>query len=192
MINIKKIDIFVVGFLVYFINTGFLFSKNCSTDFVINNKVLSQSFYKLKDISLKCKIEPKVFLSYGEKALLAKRPAEAFWSSQKGMWRLNEKSSEYLRHRLILLKGASLLELKRTEESIIELKKISLDYNSSYFSTDHKYLVEKAHMLLIKAYFEKSNEKITKDVLYLVNIFKEKFPMSKYEPLVSSWLSNNR
>ncbi|MDH5719036.1 MAG: tetratricopeptide repeat protein [Spirochaetia bacterium] len=188
--NLNIFFAFILG--TFFFSSG-VYSKNCDTTFVTKEKNLKKTYAKLSEISLKCGVSSDIFLEHSEKAILAERPIEALWSAQKGIWRLKPNSNQELRLRLYLARGTALLKLNRYEEAIIHLRKASLDYHEGRPVWGQKReIVQRAYLMLVKTYFEKENEKISKDVLFLISLFNEKFPKSPYLSLVKNWLKENR
>ncbi len=78
--------------------------------------------------------------------------------------------------------------MNRFEEAIIILRKVVF---GDYASGSKKVLEEKekAHLQLIQAYYAKTKSKNSRDVVYLISLFENKYPKSNYLKLLQDWRS---
>lgn len=164
----------------------------CSTSFLWGEKHLRDIYYDLRKADKNCNLKPIVYKIYGERALLAGRVQEAWWSAQKGLWAHNKTPARgFVEERLRLLAGRALTEMGRHEEAISYLKKLALSGDTSRERPVLIEIREQAFMALIKTYYNRAHKKTDKNVRYLVTRFKKEFPHSRYKPLVNHWLNRH-
>ncbi len=74
----------------------------------------------------------------------------------------------------------------RLEEAIIVLRKVVFfDYSLS--SQKNLKEQQKIHLQLLQTYYTKKKSKKSQDVIYLIALFKKRYPKSNYLNLIKNW-----
>lgn len=173
--------LFVLFFL-FFVKGVVFAQKQCFDEAIFHQKSLRDSYLSLRAASKSCEIASTSYLVYGERAILAKRYAEALWAAQQGQ----KVASSKEKYPLLLMEGWAFLHLGRLEESITALKKIA--YNKSLYSASSS-LAASAHLLLIKSYYLRAGKKKDDNVLFLYNLFHKRYSKRPELEMLQAWFA---
>lgn len=135
---------------------------------------LAKAYLDLRFSKVLCKLTAKDYFALASRAIVAQRYSEAHWMSEKA------PVDSKFHNRIQILKGHALLEMGRYEESILELKSTLKRHTKKEES-------QKAHLLLIKAFYQKDNMTLSKNVKYLISLFNRRYPSSSLKTLLAKW-----
>ena len=161
----------------------------CSSNYLKSQRNIRKIYLQYKFKGQKC-LSWQAYLQLGKRAYLAGRLKEALWSANSGLQGLSGKRG-ISSVKLSLLRGSVLREMNRIEEAITILREIVFLDDSR----DTRKMIaeqEKAHLQLIQAYYAKTESKMSQDVIYLITLFKNRYPKSKYLNLLQKWKQENR
>lgn len=157
---------------------------SCNTSIVVKEANLAKIYYHLRRSLSECSYGASIYNQFAARGILGGRMAEALWSA-----RIAEKkargnlSKAYAR----VLQSRALLGLGRHEEAIRILQPLVTGEVAS--STRLRSLQERGHLAMIQAYYDRAGRSKDRNVIYLVNLFKNRYPGSKYLPLLKDWVS---
>ena len=135
---------------------------------------LTKAYLDLRFSKVLCKLTAKDYFALASRAIVAQRYSEVHWMSKKAP--IDSK----FHNRIQILKSHALREMGRYEESITELKSILKRRTKEEES-------QKAHLLLIKAFYKKDNMTLSKNVKYLISLFNRRYPDSSLKTLLAKW-----
>lgn len=142
-------------------------------------KDLKQVYRDLRKTSKVCRAS--VYNEYAARALLAGRFAESLWATKQGLQ--SKKIAANLEQELKIVQGSVFTQMGRYEEAISTLKEVAFD------GKGNPHLVQKAHLMLIRAYYDKAGQKRDSNVIYLVNLFRNRYPSSDLLAALEKWVS---
>ena len=175
----------VITFLVLAATARPAFADPCSGDFIATEKSLFKIYMTLRKNSAKCPYTGIDFLNYGTRAYLAGRYGESLWATEHGM---AQKNPESVKMQLIYTRGLAFLGRGRNEEAITTLQEIAMqkgEVSGAQLETR-----QRAHLALIKAYYARSGDKNDDNVLFLARLFRERYPQSRYLPVLDKWIKS--
>ena len=157
-------------------------AENCQNSFIRDEKNLRKMYILLRKKSRECTFSTLDYVRFGGRAILSGYSKEAYWAASRALKNSKENTIHYLNANL--LKATALNDMRRNEEAIEILRPIAL--NSSKQSS----IYQKIYLELIRAYYLKNDQKIDDNVLFLFAKFNNKFPKSRYSPLLSAWIKD--
>ena len=156
----------------------------CSNQYIKNEKNIRTIYLNYKFKGKRC-LSWKAYFQLGQRAYVGGKLKEALWSVNFGLQNLSEKQGTLVT-KFKSLKGSILREMNRFEEAIIILREVVFEDNVTGSKTTIK---EKAHLQLIQTYYVKTAFKTSQDVAYLITLFRNRYPKSKYLKLLQNWQS---
>lgn len=157
----------------------------CSDQFIKKEPKLASIYLNFFHKYKKCRFSSKAYLEYASRAVLAGRMREAYWAAKMGSRKpinLSQKA------RGIVLQSRALVGMGRNEEAIQRLK--SLVTVNVAVKKDLRQWQERGHLMLIKAYYRRAGGKKDKNVRYLYNLFKNRYPQSRYSSWLRLWMKS--
>ena len=156
----------------------------CSNQYIKNEKNIRTIYLNYKFKGKRC-LSWKAYFQLGQRAYIGGKLKEALWSVNLGLQNLSKKQG-ILVAKFKSLKGSILREMNRFEEAIIILREVVFEDNVPDSKTMIK---EKSHLQLIQTYYAKTEFKTSQDVAYLITLFRNRYPKSKYLKLLQNWQS---